>query len=229
VTSAFKIAASILAADFTRLGEQVHEAEEAGVDLFHLDIMDGMFVPNISFGPMVVEAVRSMTRWTLDVHLMIEKPERYLDVFAQAGANMINVHVETCPHLHRTIQHIKELGLKAGVALNPHTPFSMIREIVPIVDRVLIMTVNPGFGGQTLIPSTVSKLKQIADAVKQLDHPPEIGVDGGVDIATASTVIANGANILIVGTSIFHAEGGIAAGVAGLRAAGKAVDLSALR
>lgn len=229
MTSAFKIAASILAADFTRLGEQVHEAEEAGVDLFHLDIMDGMFVPNISFGPMVVNAVRSITRWTLDVHLMIEKPERYVDVFAEAGASMINVHVETCPHLHRAIQHIKELGLKAGVALNPHTPFSMIREIAPVIDRILIMTVNPGFGGQTLIPSTISKLKQIADAVKQLEHPPEIAVDGGIDITTVSTVVANGANILIAGTSVFQAEGGIAAGVAGLRAAGKAIDLSALR
>jgi ribulose-phosphate 3-epimerase len=229
VSSAFKIAASILAADFTRLGEQVHEAEEAGVDLFHLDIMDGLFVPNISFGPMVVEAVRGITRKTLDVHLMIEKPERYIDVFAQAGANMINVHAETCPHLHRTVQYVQEHGVKVGVALNPHTPFSMIREIVPIVDRVLIMTVNPGFGGQTLIPSTVLKLKQIAESVKQLDHPPEIAVDGGIDITTMSTVVGHGANVIIAGTSIFHAEGGIAAGVAGLRAAGKAVDLSALR
>ncbi len=217
----FKIAPSILAADFTRLGEQVREADAGGADLFHLDIMDGMFVPNISFGPMVVEAVRWVTKRPLDVHLMIEKPERYLGVFAHVGADMINVHVETCPHLHRAIQQIKELHLKAGVAINPHTPFEMIREILVDVDRVLIMTVNPGFGGQKLITSVLPKMAQIAEAVRTLDHPVEIGVDGGVDVDTLPSLVAYGADVFIAGSSVFHAKGGIAAGIAALRSAAR--------
>ncbi len=214
---AFKIAPSILAADFTRLGEQVREAEAGGANLIHCDVMDGLFVPNITFGPLVIEAVRRVTNLPLDVHLMIEKPERYLEEFVQAGATMINVHVETCPHLHRTIQHIKELNVKAGVALNPHTPFEMIREILGDVDRVLVMTVNPGFGGQKLIHSTLPKIAQIAEAVRRTNHPIEIGVDGGVDATTTSLVLEHGANVLIAGSSVFNAPGGIAAGMAALR------------
>lgn len=211
----FKIAPSILAADFTRLGEQVREAEAAGADLFHLDVMDGHFVPNISFGPLVVEAVRRVTKLPLDVHLMIERPERYLAAFAKAGATMINVHVETCLHLYRSIQQIKELGIKAGVAINPHTPFEMIREILPDVDRVLIMTVNPGFGGQKLILDVLPKITQISHAADKI----EIGVDGGIDAQTTPDVLAHGANVLIVGTSVFQAPGGVAAGITAIRTA----------
>jgi ribulose-phosphate 3-epimerase len=218
VSSAIKIAASILAADFTRLGEEVRQAEAGGTDLFHLDIMDGLFVPNISFGPMVVEAVRGITRLPLDVHLMIEQPERYLAVFARAGANMINVHVETCPHLHRTIYQIKELSLKAGVAINPHTPFEMIRDILPDVDRVLVMSVDPGFGGQKFIQSVLPKIEQIARATRGPDHPVEIGIDGGVDTSTTPAIVASGGNVLIAGSSVFRAPGGIAAGITALRA-----------
>ncbi len=214
---AFKIAASVLAADFTRLGEQIREAQSGGADLFHLDVMDGHFVPNISFGPMIVKAVRGLTNLTLDVHLMIEQPEKYIPMTVDAGANMINVHVETCPHLHRTIQMIRELGAKPGVALNPHTSFEMIREILPDVDRVLVMTVNPGFGGQHLIRDVMPKLSQIAEAARKLDHPIEIGVDGGVEPDTVGLVLEHGANVLIAGTSVFRAPGGIGAGIAALR------------
>ena len=221
MSSVIKIAASILAADFTRLGEEVRQAEAGGTDLFHLDVMDGQFVPNISFGPMVIEAVRGVTKLPLDVHLMIEQPERYIPVFAQAGANMIDVHVETCLHLHRTIHQIKELGVRPGVAINPHTPFEMIREILPDVERVLVMTVDPGFGGQKFIQSVLPKIEQIAKAVKGLNHPVEIGIDGGVDTSTISTIVASGGNVLIAGSSVFHAPGGSGAGIAALRAAVK--------
>ncbi|MBX3080799.1 MAG: ribulose-phosphate 3-epimerase [Anaerolineae bacterium] len=212
-----KIAPSILAADFTRLGEHVREAEAGGAELLHLDVMDGQFVPNISFGPMVVEAVRRVTKLPLDVHLMIEKPERYLDVFAKAGATMMNVHVETCPHLHRTIQQIKALNVKAGVAINPHTPFEMIREILGDVDRVLVMTVNPGFGGQKLIHSTLPKVRQISEAIKQYKHEIEVGVDGGIDAQTIAEVRGYGADVFIAGSSVFGYAGGVAAGIKALR------------
>lgn len=214
-----KIAPSILAADFTRLGEQVRDAEEAGVEWFHIDVMDGHFVPNISFGPLIVEAMRRVTNVPLDVHLMIEKPERYIPDFAKAGANQINVHVETCPHLHRTLYQIKDLGLKAGVALNPHTPFEMIREVLTDVDRVLVMTVNPGFGGQKLIETTLPKVAQIRYALERLEHPAEIGVDGGVDLGTARDVVESGADVLVAGYSIFTTTEGASAAVAALRSA----------
>jgi len=211
-----KIAPSILAADFTRLGEQVRDADAAGAELIHLDIMDGRFVPNISFGPLVVEAVRRETSLPLDVHLMIVEPERYIPRFVEAGATMINVHVETCPHLHRTIQQIKELGVKVGVAINPHTSGEMIREILDLVDRVLIMTVNPGFGGQKLIPSTLAKVKHIRS---MLTRPIEIGVDGGIELSTAADAVAAGANVLVCGTSVFGAKEGIREAVQAVRSA----------
>jgi ribulose-phosphate 3-epimerase len=221
VSSSFKIAASILAADFTRLGDQIREAEAAGADLFHMDIMDGVFVPNISFGPMIVEAVRGITKLPLCAHLMIEKPEHYVAAFARAGASMVSVHVEASPHLHSTIQQIKGLNLKAGVAISPHTPFEMIREILCDVDHVLVLTVNPGFGGQKFIRSTLPKIEQIASAAQKIDHPVEVGVDGGIDATTIGLVLAKGANVIIAGTSIFRAAGGITAGIAALRAAGQ--------
>jgi ribulose-phosphate 3-epimerase len=219
VSSSYKIAASILAADFTRLGDQVREAEAAGADLFHMDIMDGMFVPNISFGPMIVEAVRGITRLPLCAHLMVEKPERYVPAFAQAGANMIVVHVEASPHLHSTIQQIRSLNVRAGVAISPHTPFEMTREILSDVDHVLVLTVSPGFGGQKFIHSTLPKIEQIASAARRIDHPLEIGVDGGINPTTIGLVLEKGANVIIAGTAIFRTTGGIAAGIAALRTA----------
>lgn len=215
----FQIAPSLLAADFTRLGDQIREAEAGGADLLHIDIMDGHFVPNLSMGPFIVEAVRRVTQLPLDVHLMIEQPERYIKAFIEAGATMIDVHVETCPHLHRTLLHIRELGARPGVALNPHTPFELIREVLPIVDRVLVMTVDPGFGGQALIQDTLHKFVELHQVSRILQHDLEIGVDGGVDVTTAPLVLQRGANVLIAGSSIFKAPGGIAAGIAALRAA----------
>jgi ribulose-phosphate 3-epimerase len=214
-----KIAPSILAADFARLGEQVREAQAGGADLLHLDVMDGQFVPNITFGPMVVHAVSTVTELPLDVHLMIEQPERYIAEFARAGANMINVHVETCPHLHRTIQQIKSLNCQAGVALNVHTPFEMIREVLGDVDRVLVMTVNPGFGGQKLIPSTLRKVRQIHDAAAASGLDVEISVDGGIDQSTIAEVRSYGATVFVTGSAVFGYAAGVAAGIAALRTA----------
>ena len=221
MTYSYKIAPSILAADFTRLGDQVREADAAGADLFHLDIMDGDFVPNISFGPMVVEAVHRVTQKFLDVHLMIEQPERYLEVFVKAGASMINVHVETCPQLRNMLQHIHSLGVKAGIAINPETPFERIDELISAADRVLVMTVHPGFGGQAFMPEVLPKIRQIAQAATALNHPIEIGIDGGVDITTIRGVLEQGANVMIAGSSVFHASGGIAAGIQALRDAAR--------
>lgn len=216
----FKIAPSILAADFTRLGDQVREAEAAGAELLHVDIMDGHFVPNITFGPMIVEAVRRVTALPLDVHLMIERPERFLTAFIRAGATMLTVHVETCPHLSRTLAEIREGGSRAGVALNPHTPFEMIREVLDDVDRVLVMTVNPGFGGQQLIPATLNKIAQVRAALDARGLSVELGVDGGVDATTAARVVAHGADILVAGNAVFGAPDGVAAGMAAIQTAG---------
>ena len=216
----FQIAPSILAADFTRLGDQVREAEAAGADQIHIDVMDGHFVPNLTFGALIIDAVRHVTTLPLDVHLMIEQPERLIPDFAAAGATTINVHVETCPHLHRTLQQIRELGVRAGVAINPHTPFEAIREIMPDVDRVLIMTVNPGFGGQKFIQNTLHKIVEVRQAARilQRDAVLEIGVDGGIDVHTAPSVLIRGANVLIAGNAVFRAPEGIAASMAALRA-----------
>jgi ribulose-phosphate 3-epimerase len=214
-----KIAPSILAADFTRLGEHVREAEAGGADVLHLDVMDGQFVPNLTFGPLVVEAVRRITALPLDVHLMIERPEQYLAVFARAGATMLTVHVETCPHLHRTLQQIKALKVKAGVALNPHTPFEMIREVLGDVDRVLVMTVNPGFGGQQLIRATLPKVRQISAALQPQAHEIELGVDGGIDDTSIAEVRSFGADVFVAGSAVFAHAKGVAAGIAALRGA----------
>jgi ribulose-phosphate 3-epimerase len=219
VSLSIRIAPSILAADFTRLGEQIGEAEAAGADLIHVDVMDGRFVPNMTVGPLIVEAIRQITKLPLDVHLMIVEPERHIQAFADAGATMISVHVETCPHLHRTVQQIREAGVHPAVVLNPHTPAVLIKEILPFVDMVLAMTVNPGFGGQFFIPEVLPKLREIRSLIQAGSRPVDLEVDGGIDEITAPQVTASGANVLVAGTSVFCAPGGIRAGIAALRKA----------
>ena len=205
-----KIAPSILSADFARLGEQVTEAEAAGADYIHVDVMDGHFVPNITVGPLVVEAVRRTTRLPLDVHLMIEAPERYIARFAKAGADILTVHVEACPHLHRVVQQIKGLGVKAGVSLNPATPLGSLEEILGDVDLVLVMTVNPGFGGQEFIAGMLSKIRRLRRMLDERGLKCELEVDGGINAETAPEVVAAGANVLVAGQAIFGAEEGVA-------------------
>jgi len=220
-----KIAPSILAADFAELGAAVRAAEVGGADYIHVDVMDGHFVPNITIGPPVVAALRRVTTLPLDVHLMIEAPDRYLADFAKAGASILTVHVETCPHLHRTIQSIRDLGVKPGVTLNPATPLESVREILPYVSQVLVMTVNPGFGGQSYIPTMTAKVARLAALLRELPagaEPVEIEVDGGIDATTAGPVVAAGATVLVAGTNIFRHSGGVATGIHNLRAAARA-------
>ena len=217
-----KIAPSILSADFAELGRQVSEAEAAGADYIHIDVMDGHFVPNITVGPLVVRAVRGVTSLPLDVHLMIEEPERYLQSFCEAGATGLTVHVETCPHLHRTVQQIKELGCRAGVTLNPSTPIVSLEEILPYVDLVLVMTVNPGFGGQSFIKSSVPRIARVRAMLDQLGASAELEVDGGIDAHTAPLVVAAGADVLVAGSAVFNNAEGISGAIAALRAAAPA-------
>ncbi|MGD8793994.1 MAG: ribulose-phosphate 3-epimerase [Anaerolineae bacterium] len=200
---AIKIAPSILAADFTRLGDQVAEAEAGGADYIHVDVMDGHFVPNITMGPHIVEAVRRVTSLPLDVHLMIEAPERYLADFCRAGANILTVHVETCPHLHRTVQQIKELGCRAGVTLNPATPAISLAEIVPYLDLVLVMTVNPGFGGQSFIEGILPKIEAVRAMLDAQNPQAELEVDGGIGPDTVERVVRAGARVLVAGSAVF--------------------------
>jgi ribulose-phosphate 3-epimerase len=213
-----KLAPSILAADFARLGEQVRDADAAGADWIHVDVMDGHFVPPISFGPVIVRWLRPVTGLPLDVHLMIEEPERHLEAFARAGADRITVHVETCPHLHRTIQQIKELGLKAGVTLNPATPLSTLEEILPEVDLVLIMSVNPGFGGQAYIPSSTAKIARLRQMLDAINSPAEIQVDGGVNADTIAEIAEAGATVLVAGSAVFNDKAPITENIQRLRA-----------
>ena len=208
---------SILSADFTRLGEQVAQCEAAGADWIHIDVMDGAFVPNITVGPMIVEACRRATSLPLDIHLMIEQPERHLEAFAQAGATSITVHVETCPHLHRTLQQIKELGVRAGVTLNPSTPAALIAPVVHFADLVLVMTVNPGFGGQTFIPETLPKVAEIRRMLDTIESPAWLEVDGGIAAETIHSTREAGATAFVAGNAVFHHPGGIAAGIRALR------------
>jgi ribulose-phosphate 3-epimerase len=204
-----RIAPSILSADFGRLGEQVAAAEAGGADCIHCDVMDGHFVPNLTFGPLVVEAVRRVTSLPLDVHLMIEQPERYIPAFVQAGATSLSVHGETCPHLHRTIQQIHELGARASVALNPATPLNTLDEILIELDMVLVMTVNPGFGGQAFIEASLDKVRRLRARASALEgrrkrlQPLDIEVDGGINVQTVGRVVAAGANVLVAGSAIF--------------------------
>lgn len=197
------IAPSILSADFTRLGQQVEAVAAAGADWIHIDVMDGHFVPNITMGPLVVEAVRRSTSLPLDVHLMITDPDRYVEAFARAGANLISVQVEACTHLHRTLQRIRETGAQPGVVLNPGTPLSSIQWVIDALDFVLLMSVNPGFGGQAFIPSTLAKIRELRALLSRRGRACLIEVDGGVNNQTAAAVIAAGADVLVAGSAIF--------------------------
>ena len=198
-----RIAPSILSADFAALGEQIAAAERGGADLIHVDVMDGHFVPNLTIGPPVVKSISRVAKVPLDVHLMIEEPDRYLEAFVRAGAAMISVHVEVLPHLHRTIQAIKQLGAKAGVALNPSTPIVALEEIAGDVDHVLVMSVNPGFGGQTFIPRSESKIAAVRALLDRQGNAAPIEVDGGIDRTNAARIVEAGATILVAGNSIF--------------------------
>jgi len=197
------IAPSILSADFARLGEEITAVAKAGADVIHIDVMDGHFVPNITIGPLVVKAVRRITDLPLDVHLMIENADAYLDDFAKAGADWITVHVETGYHLHRTIHRIKELGKKAGAVLNPSTPLTSLEEILPDLDLVILMTVNPGFGGQSFIESSLAKIKQLKKMIDDRGLKVGIEVDGGVSPKTIGAIAAAGANIFVAGSAVF--------------------------
>ena len=211
------IVPSILSADFTRLGEQVREAEEAGAQRIQIDVMDGHFVPNITMGPMIVEAVRRSTSLPLEAHLMITNPQEYIEDFAKAGADVIIVHQEVCPHLHRIIQQIKATGKMAGVALNPSTPAILLQEVLSLLDLVLVMTVNPGFGGQDFIPETLLKLAHLRQTIAQRHLQCDLEVDGGIHEATAAKVVQAGANLLVAGSAIYTSKESVAQAMARLR------------
>ncbi len=198
-----KIAPSVLSADFSRLGEEVKAVEEAGADWIHVDVMDGKFVPNITVGPLVVESLRKVTELPLDVHLMIENADQYIEDFASAGADIISVHAEACPHLHRTIERIKENGAKAGVVLNPATTLFALDEIIEQVDMVLLMSVNPGFGGQKFIGSVLSKIELLRNTLNESGVELDLEVDGGIKPDNAATIKQAGANVLVAGSAIF--------------------------
>jgi ribulose-phosphate 3-epimerase len=220
-----KIAPSILSADFTRLGEQVRAVEAAGVDRVHIDVMDGRFVPNITFGPLIVEALRPLTRLRLEAHLMVEPPEDFIEPFARAGADTILVHQEATPHLDRAIEHIHSLGKRAGVVLNPATPSARISEVLGSVQLVLVMTVNPGFGGQEFIPETLDKIRQVREAIRERGLNCEVEVDGGIHEETARLVVEAGADVLVAGSAVFGAKDGVAAAIRRLLAAAGAGPL----
>ncbi len=200
---AIKIAPSILAADFARLGEQVIQAEQCGADRIHVDVMDGHFVPNISLGPVVVQSVRKVTRLPLETHMMVTDPDLFLDEFCEAGSDSFLVHWEINPNLHRTVQRVKTLGKRVGVVINPATPAAVLEEILPEVDQVLVMTVNPGFGHQHFLHATLGKIHRVRQMIEQVSPACDLEVDGGIDEKTAPLVVAAGANILVAGTSVF--------------------------
>ncbi|MBA3962121.1 MAG: ribulose-phosphate 3-epimerase [Chthoniobacterales bacterium] len=212
-----KISTSILSADFARLGEQINEAETGGADYIHVDVMDGHFVPNITIGPLIVRAIRPVTSLPLDVHLMIENPDRYLADFAKAGADIITVQLEACTHLHRVVQAIKEHDVKAGVAINPATPVALLADILADLDLVLIMTVNPGFAGQAFIPNSLRKLRALQKMIAEQDAVCEVEVDGGINAGTVAEVVAAGAEVLVAGSAIFNDKASVAENIAALR------------
>ncbi|KAF0820317.1 Ribulose-phosphate 3-epimerase [Bacillus sp. ZZV12-4809] len=199
-----KIAPSILSADFSKLGEEIKDVERGGADYIHVDVMDGHFVPNITIGPLIVDAIRPVTKLPLDVHLMIEDPDSYIEAFANAGADYITVHAEACKHLHRTVHFIKSLGVKAGVVLNPATPVNMLEHVIEDIDMVLLMTVNPGFGGQKFIPAVLPKISAVKELADSKGLNIEIEVDGGVNEETAQLCIEAGANVLVAGSAIYN-------------------------
>jgi ribulose-phosphate 3-epimerase len=212
-----KIAPSILSSDFGRLAEEIAAVERGGADWIHVDVMDGRFVPNITIGPVVVAGARRATRLPLDVHLMIEDPDRYLEAFAKAGADVLTVHAEACRHLHRTIQQIRSLGVKAGVALNPGTPLSAVEEVLGDLDLLLIMSVNPGFGGQAFIPSSVDKVRRARALLDGFGTRAELEVDGGVDASNVAELSRAGATVLVAGSAVYGHPLGPAAGIRDLR------------
>ena len=199
-----KLAPSILAADFSILGEQIKKVESAGAEYLHIDVMDGSFVPSISFGLPLISSIRKSTGLTFDVHLMVTEPERFVDQFADAGANILTVHQEACTHLNRTLKHIKERGVKTGVALNPATDISTLKYVLNYVDMILVMSVNPGFGGQEFIPETLEKLKDVKDMVKASGRDIDIEVDGGITLKNVDTILKAGANVIVSGSSVFR-------------------------
>jgi ribulose-phosphate 3-epimerase len=200
------VAPSILSADFGRLSDEVRAVQSAGADWIHVDVMDGRFVPNITIGPLVVKAIRAATKLPLDVHLMIVEPDRYLDDFAHAGADRLSVHVEACTHLHRTLQHIRNLGKRAGVVLNPATSEETIRYVLELVDLVLVMSVNPGFGGQPFIAQVLPKVRAIRNMIDRMGRPIDLEIDGGITRDTAALATAEGARVLVAGTAVFSQE-----------------------
>jgi len=211
-----RIAPSILSADFTRLGEQVQAVEAAGVDRVQIDVMDGRFVPNITFGTQAVASLRPLTRLTLETHLMVEPPEDFIVAFAEAGADTIIIHQEATPHLHRAIQQIHSLGKKAGVAINPSTPAALLSEVIGNLDLVLVMTVNPGFGGQEFIMETLPKIRQVRRQIEEKGLECEVEVDGGINTDTAPLVVEAGANVLVAGSSVYGCKDGVAAAIQAL-------------
>ncbi len=215
--SKVKIAPSILSADFTRLGEQVSDATAAGADYIHLDVMDGRFVPNITFGPVVIEGLKSYTNLPLDAHLMIVEPERRIPDFIQAGVDHVTVHAEACTHLHRVLQQIRGGGCRAGVALNPATPISAVEEALPFLDIVLILTVNPGFGGQSLIPEILNKVSRLRAIIDERGYDVELEVDGGINAQTAAAAVNAGAHTLIAGSAVFNRKESVADAMVKLR------------
>ncbi|MEZ4708238.1 MAG: ribulose-phosphate 3-epimerase [Caldilineaceae bacterium] len=217
--NSIKLAPSILTADFGHLAQQLQAAEAGGADYMHLDVMDGRFVPNISFGPLLVQAVRQYTALPLDVHLMIVEPDQYIPEFAKAGAAILTVHVEACVHLHRTLQLIRDVGCRASVALNPATPVEAVYEVLPLLDMVLVMSVNPGFGGQQFIAQSLDKLQRMRRLINERNPACDLEVDGGVGAHNIADVAASGANVIVAGSAIYNAKASVAENLRTLRAA----------